>query len=374
MKITNVEAIGLQVALKDFMVPNRNYLLTKITTDEGIVGWGQIGTIGHPELAMMLVNRLKPILMGQDPFDMPKFWDKWFDNPLAVLSWGHKGAEAFVMSGVDIALWDIVGKACNKPIHKLLGGARDKIRLYASHGEPEKIDDYIANGFTAFKFGTSHPSIFPGKVQGLQDLDDTLKKLRKTVGDDFDLMIDAWQGYSLPAAMQVAKLCEKHNVVWFEEPILSYDFDGMAAIAKSTTVPLAAGEHQYTSREAADLILKSGIQFVQCDVVTCGGISEAFKVAAIARSRGITYQPHCTETPVNFAAMLQVVGAVSNAFLAEWQVGHSMGIFSGTGAPLRWDLIKEPFKVKNGWVEIPNKPGLGIEIDEKAVEKYRWKI
>jgi len=356
------------------MHPSRRYLLAKITTDDGLVGWGQCGTTGAPEIALMLLQRLRPLLIGEDPCDRPKFWERWLNSPLATLSEGHKGAESFAISGVDIALWDILGKACNKPIHKLIGGYQDKIRLYASHGDPDKFQFYLDNGFTGFKIGISHPGVFPGKVGTASEIDFTLKKLRDIIGYENDLMVDAWQGFSLSEAIRVAKVLEKYEITWFEEPILSYDFDGLAAISRSTTVPIAAGEHQYMNREAADLILKSGIQLVQCDPVSCGGISESYKIASIAQSRGVRYQPHCTETPVNFATVIQVMASAPNSFLAEWQVGHGMGVKYGEELPLRWELIKQPFSINNGWVDVPKGPGLGIEIDERALKKFEWKI
>ena len=123
------------------------------------------------------------------------------------------------------------------------------------------------------------------------------------------------------------------------------------------------------------LILKSGIQLVECDPVNCGGISESEQDCfLIAQSRGVKYQPHCTETPLNFAVVMQVMASTPNSFLAEWQVGHGMGVKYGEEVPLRWELIKQPFSVRNGWVDVPKGPGLGIEIDEKALENLNGRF
>ena len=140
----------------------------------------------------------------------------------------------------------------------------------------------------------------------------------------------------------------------------------MATLAKRTTVPLAAGEHQFTVREAADLILKGGIQYVQPEITNCGGITQAMKIAAVAESRGVMLCPHCGDSPVDVATMLQVVGSAPNAVFGEW-------IDPLLDYPMRWELLKDPIRVgSEGYIEIPKGPGLGIELDEKVVNKYRW--
>ena len=362
MKITDVKPIGLECPIRDWMLPSRTYLLVQIETDEGIKGIGQCGTVGHPEVAMMIEKRMKPLLIGEDPFDVHRIWDKLFNGPTAILSWGHRGAECYAFSGVDIALWDIMGKACNQPIHKLLGGARDKIRAYASHGDPEKIEDYAARGFTAFKFGEWY-----GEIRSIRQVDEMMKALRKAVGDESDLLFDGFQRYNLARALKIAEVLEEYDVYFFEEPVLSYDFDSMATLASHTSVPLAAGEHQFTVREAADLILKGGVQYVQPEIPNCGGITEAMKIAAVAESRGKMLCPHCGDSPVDVASMLQVVGAAPNAVFGEWQAKLDY--------PMRWELLEEPITVDpKGYIEIPKGSGLGIKLDERAVKKYAWNM
>jgi D-galactarolactone cycloisomerase len=303
---------------------------------------------------------MKPLLIGKDPFNRNRIWSELFEDPSVVLSWGHKGAECYALSGIDIALWDIAGKACDQPIHKLLGAYRDKIRAYASHGDPEQIEEYKSKGFTAFKFGEWH-----GEPSTAKQIDEMVRKLRKAVGDEGALLFDGFQRYDLTKALKVAKVLEHYDAFFFEEPVLSYDFDSMASLARQTTVPLAAGEHQFTVREAADLILKAGIQYVQPEITNCGGITEAMKIASVAESRGKKLCPHCGDSPVDVAAMLQVVGAAPNAVFGEWQAALDY--------PMRWELLKEPITVdRQGYIEIPKRPGLGIELDPKIVEKYRW--
>ena len=360
MRIQSVKAIGLECPIEGWFLPTRTYVLVEITTDEGITGIGQCGTVGHPEIARIIDKRIAPLLIGEDPFDRPRIWAKLWDDPRVVLSWGHKGAEVYALSGIDIALWDIEGKACGQPIHKLLGASRAKIRSYSSHGDPDKVEEYKSQGFTAYKFGEWH-----GEPGNLKQINLMVAKLRRAIGDEAALLFDGFQRYDLAKAVKVARILEEYDAFFFEEPVLSYDFDAMAALAGRTTVPLAAGEHQFTVREAADLILKGGIQYVQPEITNCGGITEAMKIAAVAESRGVKLCPHCGDSPVDVASMLQVVGAAPNAIFGEWRAALDY--------PMRWELLKEPIKVSaDGFIEIPTGPGLGIELDPKVVEKYRW--
>jgi L-alanine-DL-glutamate epimerase-like enolase superfamily enzyme len=358
--IVDVEAIGLECPVDDWFLPTRTYVLVRITTSDGITGIGQCGTVGHPEVAAIVNARMRPLLIGQDPLARPSIWKMLATDPRVVLSWGHKGAESYALSGIDIALWDIAGKMAGRPIHELLGKSRDRIPAYASHGNPERAAHYAAQGFTSYKFGEWH-----GEVGDLASIERDLVQIREAIGSDAKLLFDGFQRYDLHTAARVSRLLDEYDVFFFEEPILSFDFDGMAKLASTSPVPLAAGEHQFTVREAADLILHGGVQFVQPEITNCGGITEAMKIAAVAESRGCKLCPHCGDSPVGLAAMLQVVASAPNAIYGEWQAELSY--------PMRWELLAEPIRVgADGFIDIPTGPGLGIELDPDAVEKYRW--
>jgi L-alanine-DL-glutamate epimerase-like enolase superfamily enzyme len=277
--------------------------------------------------------------------------------------YGRTGPVMHVMSGIDMALWDIMGKATGKPVHKLLGGSYiDKVRAYASALMPENtdevkrmVDNYVSQGFTAIKFGWG-----PLGYDVHLDLD-LIKTARKAAGDNVELMIDIGKRYRLKSAMYVAKALEQLNVYWLEEPLPAEDYTGYKKLTESTTMRIATGEEESGRLAFARLINETHIDVVQPDVSRCGGLTEAKKIATIAADKNILCVPHAFKTGVLVAASIQLIAAIPHAPFLE---------FSVTESAIRKELLVNPFKQKDGFVDVPQLPGLGIELNPEVIMKY----
>lgn len=369
MKITEVEVICLNLPQKkDIADSSQDAVLVKVHTDEGIVGVGEIDS--HPSIAKAVVEApmshrdshgVSELLVGEDPFDREKLWHKIYKK---TAHYGRRGVLIQVIGGIDIALWDIIGKACNKPIYKLLGGGfRNKIPAYASALFPEdpreivkKVVSFVEKGFKGVKFGWGAFGLQVGKDIEL------VKAAREAVGEEIKLMVDAGEQWDVSTAIERAKKLEEYNLFFLEEPLSPDDIDGYAKLTKATTLRIAAGEAETTRFPYRDLMEKAKLDVVQPDVSRVGGISEAQKIALIAYDRGVMFIPHCWSTDILIAATLQLLAAIPQESFLE---------FCAPDSPLKDDLLLNPFKIdENGVVKIPDKPGLGIELNEEIIKKY----
>ena len=278
---------------------------------------------------------------------------------------GRKGEVIRAISAVDIALWDIMGKAVDKPLYKLLGGYRDKVPVYASGGyyqESKGIDglvkemtSYVEQGFKAVKMKI-------GRLSIKEDVE-RVKAVREAIGDDIQLMVDANSAFDASTAIRLARKLEEYDIFWFEEPVPPYDLDGYAKVTKASRIPIAAGESEFTRFGFRELITKGGVEIIQPDVSRAGGISECKKITAIASAYNLSYTPHTGASgAVNIAASLQLAAGISNFLIFEYMYPPN---------PLREEILQEPLpKPENGYITISDKPGLGIKLDEKAVSRY----
>lgn len=356
MKIRGVEAFVVQL-------PNMwtNYVFVKVSTDEGIVGWGEC-SVGM-ESIKAVVEELGATLVGKDPFRIEEHWQSLYHI--------HHNVRGGVLhtaaiSGIEIALWDIKGKAFNIPIYEMLGGAmRDKIWGYGRFdGEtPEKAVEralsQVAEGFSALKgdpFG--HQGIFttPGSER---DAIAKVAAVREAVGDDVELMVEVHGRLNPAEAIRIGQALEAFRPFWYEEPVPPQNVDAMLKVAQMVSIPLATGERLYTKWDFRQLIEKQAVDVVQPDTCHAGGISELKKIAGMAEAYYIGFAPHNPYGPVNTMAALHVVATVPNFIIQEG--GH--GEYE--------TLLKEPFpRHKEGYFDLPKGPGLGIELDEKALMKY----
>jgi D-arabinonate dehydratase len=338
----------------------RSNMILEVTTDEGISGITpitdpivQIGQEDASLIKVLVENAFKPLVIGEDPLDTEKIWDKMYWGSVR---WGRRGIALTALGYIDIALWDLKGKILGQSVHKLLGAHRDSVAAYGTSvnlnaDEEELVEIYsgfVNDGFKMVKM----------KV-GLQDFNediDRVKLVRETIGPDVDLAIDVNSGWSLQAAKQMAEKLEPYGIYWLEEPLPPDEIDNHAKLAASTSIPIAVGETHATKWEFKELMESGGVDIVQADIVRCGGVTEWIKIAAIADAYGL---PMCPHAATEIAASL--VTAVPNGLWVE---------ASRTVAPEGSPLI-EPILPKNGEISPPTKPGFGIEFDMDIVAKLQ---
>jgi L-rhamnonate dehydratase len=379
MKITDIELMILE-APGAYEAPQGaeeaygiKYLaIVKVSTDAGITGYADIET--QPHVARAIVEApaegatpgfqgLKHVLVGEDPFEVERLWHKMY---MASVYYGRRGAAIQVMSGIDIALWDIMGKAVEKPIYKLLGGGfRDKVRAYAStlfRSEPSAIEEackrYLDQGFTAVKFGW-------GVFGEDSDRDVRLvEAARRALGDKNDLLVDTgWYVERTPKeAIATVRRIEPFRPFFVEELLHPENYDGYAQVAGAVDTLIACGEQESTEWGFATLIERGKIDVVQLDISRCGGFTTARKIVHMAEIHNRLCVPHAWTSDLLTAASLHL-----NAFLRR----STFLEFNVTRGPLSRDLCRNPLRMQDGYVSVPQGPGLGVEVDPKALEKYR---
>lgn len=368
MKITNVNAIMLKLPeISSAADGTQDDLIIIVETDEGITGYGEVDTA--PSVGKAIVDAymshgtcygLKEVVLGADPFDYEQIWnDMWTKT----YYYGRSGPVIHVMSGIDMALWDIMGKATGKPVHKLLGGSYvDKVRPYASALMPDTpneikklVEKYALQGYSAIKLGWG-PLGFDVK----HDVE-LVKIARKAAGDKMEIMIDIGKRYRLRDAIYAARAMEQQNIYWLEEALPAEDLEGYRRLTKSSPVRIATGEEESGRRAFARLINETHIDVVQPDLSRCGGLTEAKKIATIAADANILCIPHAFKTGVLVAASIQLIASIQNAPFLE---------FSVTESAIRKELLVKPFIQKDGFIEVPTSPGLGIELNPEVIKKF----
>ncbi len=368
MKITNVTAIMLKLPkISSAADGTQDDLLIKVETDEGLVGYGEVDTAPYVGKAVVdaymshgTCYGLREAILGMDPFDYEQIWNDMWDK---TYYYGRFGPVMHVMSGIDMALWDIMGKASGKPVHKLLGGSYStKVRPYASALMPDTPDEvkalvekHVAEGFTAIKLGWG-PLGYDVKFDV-----ELVKTARKAAGDHIEIMIDIGKRYRLREAMYAAKAMEQQNIYWLEEPLPAEDLEGYRRLAEHSPVRIATGEEESGRRAFARLINETHIDVVQPDMSRCGGLTEAKKIATLAADANILCIPHAFKTGILVAASIHLVAAIPHAPFLE---------FSVTESGIRKELLAKPFEQKAGFIDVPTAPGLGIEINPEVITKY----
>ncbi len=371
MKVT-----GLETILLDNVPPyrgGRKWLFIKLATDEGIVGLGERVTGGVAALGsqIALLNELcDEFVIGQNPFHIERIWQRMFSIPH---DFRHPSmARTPAMSAIEMALWDIVGKATNQPIYNLLGGQyQEKLRAYAympSEGlweHPEKAADVahqlLAEGYSACKIDpfTLFPLPRDIPLKELMHAASIFRHVRDAVGYDLEVGIGTHGQFSTAGAIRAAKVFEEYYPAWFEEPIPPENVDEMARVAAQTSIPIAAGERLATKYEFANLIEKRAAGIIQVDVGQCGGILESKKIAAIAEAHHALIAPHMYVGPIAAAAAIQLDACSPNFMIQEFNVG-----------PLHREIFVKPITVENGYITPPTGPGLGVELDEAVVKRH----
>ena len=373
MKIVDVQAIPLRVPRRDVrdLDGSQDDLLIRIQTDEGIEGIGEVDS--SPEIVKAIIEApfshswsvgLRELLVGEEPSEVEKLWDKMYRGSIY---YGRRAVAINAMSGVDIALWDLKGKAEGKPVSEILGSKyRDKIPVYASLYPIGQTPDEVAeNAKRAVRQGF-HAVKLDGAPIGQNENADRLilDATRKTIGDSVDLMTDVTEpGWQVEDAVSRARVYSEFGVYFLEAPFGPDELEKYKALADRVELKIAYGEQHTTRYEFKDLIEKGGVDIVQPDISRAGGITEVRRIAQHAQKTDSLLIPHCWKTGISIAANLHLLSTVRNAPYLEFSQPPQ--------SPLRYTLLKRDFSIEDGQVKVPTGPGLGVELNESTVEKYR---
>jgi L-alanine-DL-glutamate epimerase-like enolase superfamily enzyme len=362
MRINNIEAFYVPVTpdkpVSDstWKLETMGYDVVRLSTDEGITGFGYTYDVAGEAIRELINNNMAGAVMGRDPFETETIWT---DVMNLLRGAGRKGLVLCALSIVDIALWDIKAKALNMPLYKLLGGSERIVPVYGSGGWTsyteaelvEEVEQIKSWGYTKIKMKV-------GVDFGRSPEEDVrrVRSVRKHIGDSIDLMIDANNAWDPATAIKVAQALSDCNIFFFEEPVMADDIPGLANVKSKITIPVATGEQEYTKFGARDLIMGNAVDILQMDVTKCGGITEWMKIAAIAQAWNIPFAPHA----MHYAHM-HVVSAAPNGLMLENLFMHQK---------INDLLMVDPPLPKNGFLKIPDKPGMGIAFNEEHLYKY----
>lgn len=338
--------------LETFLVKPR-WMFLKIHTNAGIVGYGEPITEGRALTCQTAVKEIEPYLVGKDPRQVVHHWQAIYRHAF------YRGGPILTsaLSGIDQALWDIKGKALGVPVYELLGGpTRQKVRVYAHAGTPEEMKKAQAKGFTAFKTGPAkqRPARYVETPAAVQYAVEKFAELRKAMGNDIDIGVDFHGAISPALAKVLIKGLEPYNPMFIEEPCQAQNHDVMADIARGTFLPIATGERVFTKWGFREVLEKKAATILQPDLCHAGGITEVRLIAGMAEAYYASVAPHNPLGPISLAAGVQMAASIPN-FLIQEQVSLGEG------------YLKKPFTVKDGYLELPTAPGLGIELDEHAM-------
>lgn len=365
------------IRIETFKVKPR-WLFLRMETDTGLVGWGEPIVEGRADTVKAAVKEMAEYLIGRDPLPIEDHWQVLYRGGF------YRGGPILTsaLSGIEQALWDIKGKYYGAPIYEMLGGkARSRIRVYNWIGGDRPYDvaraakEQMESGFTAAKMNATEEMHYIDSFEKIQAVVDRVAAVREVGGHGFGIAIDFHGRVSKSMAKILAKELEPLRPMFIEEPVLPENNEALREIARYTTIPIATGERMYTRWDFKNLLADGVVDIIQPDVSHAGGILEVRKIAAMAEAYDVSVAPHCPLGPIALAACLQVDACTPNAVIQE----QSLGIHYNQGNDLL-DYLVDPavFRYKDGYVEIPSGPGLGIEIDEAKVreaarEGHNWR-
>jgi len=380
MKISNVRAISMSDPVPEDR-QHRTDLGTKVKsdavlilvdTDDGLTGMG--ASLGSPETVSAIVKYdLAPALLGEDPMYSELLWEKMYNGSRwkPALERGHsqpsearRGVTLEAIAGIDIAIWDVKAQALGVPVYHALGAVRDSVRGYGSGGwapgdeAEEEMAGYAAKGFTAVKMRVVGRDGF--------SIENTLRRVRaarRGIGQDVELMVDAHGSLDVSTAIRLARELEPYDIAWFEEPISPDDHPGLAEVRRSTVIPIATGEREFTRFDFEDLFNHRALDIAQPDVARAGGLTEIRRIAAMASAKGIRLAPHAWGTGVLFAASLHVAMSAPNCHILEVSQGYM---------PMMNELFNEPYDIRDGTVFAPKAPGLGFTLRDDVFDRFEY--
>jgi len=360
-----------------FKVPPR-WLFLKITTDEGVEGWGEPVVEGRADTVAAAVREMGEYLVGADPTRIEDLWQTLYRGGF------YRGGPILMsaISGIEQALWDISGKMAGLPIHRMLGGAvRDRMRVYSWIGG-DRPDDVVAEarrridtGMNAVKMNGTEEMAWIDSFTKVEEVLSRVQALRDAFGYSLDIAVDFHGRVHLPMARVLMKELEPFRLMFIEEPVLVENREAFRELRQHTVTPIATGERNFSRWDFKDLITGGGVDILQPDLSHAGGIWEVRKIAAMAEAYDLAVAPHCPLGPIALAACLQLDFCTPNAFIQE----QSLGIHYNQGTDLL-DYLAEPsvFRYRDGHVSLPEGPGLGITVNEEVVleksrEGHNWK-
>ncbi|PSJ44189.1 L-rhamnonate dehydratase [Zobellella taiwanensis] len=340
------------------------WTVVEVETDDGLVGIGNVALA--PRIAKAIIDQyLTPLVLGHDPFDYEYLWQRMYRSTHA---WGRKGVAMAAISAIDIALWDLMGKATGRPVFKLLGGrTKEKIPCYASKlyrtdlGEMQaEAQRYLDQGFTSMKMRFGYgPKDGP---EGMRKNLDSVAAVREVIGPDVDLMLECYMGWNLEYAKRMLPKLEKFEPRWLEEPVLADDIDGYAELNRLTSIPISGGEHEFTSHGFRQLLDKRAVSVIQYDTNRVGGITAAHKINALAEVYGVPVIPHAGQMHNYHLTMSTLASPMSEYFpVHEVEVGNELFyyIFEGDPTP------------ENGFIDLDeHKPGLGLSLSQRYLDQF----
>jgi len=341
--------------------------VVKVTASNGQYGWGE--GYGPAEVLDAGIKLLKPIVIGSNPLENEVVWNQMYRK---TLDFSRRGTLVASMSAIDIALWDLKGKLLGLPVSTLLGGAhRDEIRPYATglyftnYDNPsEEFDEearkYISQGFKAIKMKVG---------LGIEEDFKNVKRMREVIGDDIQLMIDSNHAYNFREAVKLSKKLEPYNIGWFEEPLSPEFYDQYNELRNKTTIPIAGGECEYLRFGFHQLLKNKSVDILQPDICACGGITEAKRIASLASTYGVEVIPHTWGTSIGIHVALHFISNLE-AIPGRMIKPDFLMEYDQTENGLRERLTYPAIEMKNGIIEVPDRPGLGIDVDEKVLMEY----
>lgn len=352
--------------------------LVRIDTDQGLSGYGEANPDGGAAAVVGLIRELKHLLVGQDPRDVERCWERV--RRARVFGGAQAGVFVIALSGIELALWDLAAKAAGQPLYRLLGGRfRDRIRLYADCGRGEdgtpegcaaRARRCVAEGFSAVKFDIDdlgHPakrdpfnhSLSAAEVRSMVD---RVAAVREAIGPDVDLCIDMHARYDVAAACRIAWELEPFHLLWLEEPVPAENVQALARVRSQTRTPICAGENLYLRWGFRELLEAQAADVIMPDVPKCGGLAESRKIANYAEVYYVPLAPHLVSTPLGTMATCHVCASVPNFLILEWHALEEREVWNSynTGASI----------VEDGHIRLGDAPGVGVELDMEAVRRH----
>ena len=355
MKIRAVDVSILNVPApppRNTYYPHNTYVVARIRTDEGIDGLGYtmlVGGDGASSVRAYLQDNLVARLVGENPLQIGKLWQKMYDADRGIRK---KGIPMYAISAIDIGLWDLLGKSVGRPLWQLWGGVTERVPVYDGGGFLSyTVDDLVREAEATFAVGSRH---YKMKV-GLPDVMENVRRvaaLRKALGDDVKILVDANQRLDVHSNVRLANAIEPYDVFWYEEPVYADNIGQCAEVARRINIPVATGENEYTRYGFRDLVERQAAAIFNPDIMRCGGFSELLKISHLAAAYDIGIAPHLAPE-----LSIHVLAAIPNATLLEWSI-------------TRTPVWREEPVVDNGCMRVPNRPGHGMEFSEEALAKY----